>query len=43
MFHENLDSWSRDIYFGHDSTWWQNPPGLTPLPYPDSSDSPSKR
>lgn len=32
--HEDHDFWANEIYYGHDSHWWQNPPGLKPRPYP---------
>jgi hypothetical protein len=34
LFHETEKYWAYCLYFGKDSRWWQNPPGLTPLPYP---------
>jgi hypothetical protein len=34
IFHETSEFWAYDIYYGHDSGWWQKPPELKALPYP---------
>lgn len=34
IFHETPDHWAHDLYYGHNSKWWLNPPDLKPLPYP---------
>lgn len=34
VYHEDEEFWAFNIYYGHDSFWWQNPPELKPLPYP---------
>ncbi len=33
-YHETPEFWARDIYYGADSYWWTNPPGLNPKPFP---------
>ncbi len=33
LFHEDEEYWAKDLYYGHDSYWWMNPPDLKPLPY----------
>ncbi len=33
-YHETEEFWASDVYYGHGSGWWTNPPGLTPLAYP---------
>jgi hypothetical protein len=33
-YHETDEFWAHDIYFGHDSFWWNSPSGLEPLPFP---------
>jgi len=33
-YHESEEFWANDIYYGHGSFWWTNPPGLRPTPYP---------
>ena len=33
-FHETAEFWAKDIYYGHDSYWWIEPPGLKPTSYP---------
>jgi hypothetical protein len=33
-FHETADFWAMDIYYGHGSFWWTQPPGLKPIPFP---------
>ncbi len=32
-FHEDEEYWANTLYYGKDSQWWTNPPGLKPLPY----------
>jgi len=32
--HEMPELWAKDITYGPESRWWNNPPGLKPLPYP---------
>lgn len=34
IYHEDEEHWAHDIYYGHNSMWWLDPPNLTPLPYP---------
>jgi len=34
FYHEDELYWANDIYYGHNSMWWQSPPGLTPQPPP---------
>lgn len=34
VYHEDEEFWANTIYFGKNSMWWKNPPGLKPLPYP---------
>jgi len=34
VYHEDEEYWARTIYYGKDSDWWLNPPGLKPQPYP---------
>lgn len=34
IYHEDEDFWANDIFYGGDSLWWANPPGLKPLPFP---------
>ena len=31
-YHESPEFWAQDIYYGHDSLWWQEPSDLAPLP-----------
>lgn len=33
IFHESPDEWTRTIYYGKDSRWWQGENGLKSLPY----------
>ena len=33
-YHEAPDFWARDVAYGSDVPWHQNPPGMKPLPYP---------
>jgi len=33
-YHEPPEFWAEDIYYGHDSLWWNRPEGLKPLPFP---------
>lgn len=32
VYHETAEFWARDIYYGHDSLWWNS--GATPDPLP---------
>ena len=32
VYHEEPFFWANEIYFGHDSNWWLNPPDLKPRP-----------
>lgn len=34
LYHESVDHWANDIYYGHDSFWWNSPPDLKPQEYP---------
>ena len=34
VHHEDEEFWAFNIYYGHDSFWWKNPPDLKPLPFP---------
>jgi hypothetical protein len=34
IYHEDEEYWAKTIYYGKDSKWWKNPPGLTPKPFP---------
>jgi len=36
IYHETVEFWANDIYYGRDSRWWArgNDPSLTPLPFP---------
>ena len=34
IYHEDEDFWANTVFYGGDSKWWTNPPGLKPLPYP---------
>lgn len=34
IYHEDEEYWAQNIYYGKDSEWWLDPPGLAPLPYP---------
>lgn len=34
IYHEDEEFWAFNIYYGHDSFWWKNPPGLKALPFP---------
>ena len=34
-YHETEEYWANDVYFGHGSLWWMNPPNLKPVPYPE--------
>jgi hypothetical protein len=40
LFHETIDFWAYDIYFGHNSRWWEGTQGLKPVEYPRSSKAP---
>lgn len=36
VYHETVEYWAYNIYYGKDSRWWarENDPTLRPLPYP---------
>jgi hypothetical protein len=34
IYHEDEDYWAHTIYYGRNSQWWENRPGLTPVPFP---------
>jgi len=34
LYHQTIDDWASDIYYGAGSSWWTKPIGLKPLPYP---------
>lgn len=34
IYHEDVDFWAYNVFYGGDSSWWMNPPDLKPLPYP---------
>jgi hypothetical protein len=34
IYHEDEDFWANTVFYGAESEWWLEPPGLKPLPYP---------
>jgi hypothetical protein len=34
LMREEPEYWAKDIYYGHDSGWWNSEESLGPLPYP---------
>lgn len=34
IYHEDEEYWAHAIYYGKNSRWWTNPPGLKPQPFP---------
>ena len=34
LYHEDSDFWAKDIYYGHDSSWWIDEARAVGQPYP---------
>ncbi|WP_313919556.1 hypothetical protein [Tahibacter sp.] len=34
VYHETDSYWAKKIYYGKESSWWLDQPGLKPLPFP---------